>query len=112
MKIRLVPLALLAGLATFLASGAVALGSSAAASETIGLDHLDASFSPTALARGIATFDAVPTAANVAALPRPTRWAQPFRGRRASPAKASRSPSSTPVVMPRMPTWPTTSSTT
>jgi serine protease AprX len=68
MKIRLLPLALVAGLATLLASGTVALGGSTAVSPTVGLDRLDASFSPAAVARGIATFDAVPTAANVAAL--------------------------------------------
>jgi serine protease AprX len=68
MKIRLLSLALVAGLATLLASGAVALGSSTAANPTVGLDRLDASFSPTAVARGIATFDAAPTPANVAAL--------------------------------------------
>ncbi len=68
MKIRLLPLALVAGLAAFLASGAVALGSSTAVSPTVGLDRVDASFSPAAVARGIATFDAVPAAGTVAAL--------------------------------------------
>ena len=67
MKIRPLPLALIAGLATILASGAVALGSSTSTSSTVGLNRLDA-LSPSAFARGIATFDAVPTAANVAAL--------------------------------------------
>jgi serine protease AprX len=51
-----------------LAFGAVALGSSTATAAQIGLSRLDARFSPSAVARGIATFDAVPTAANVATL--------------------------------------------
>jgi serine protease AprX len=68
MKIRPLPLALVAGLATILASAAVALGSSTSANPTVGLDRLDASYSPLAVVRGVATFDAVPTAANVAAL--------------------------------------------
>jgi hypothetical protein len=68
MKIRPLSIALVVGVATILASGAVALGSSTSTGSTVGLDRLDAALSPSAFARGIATFDAVPTAANVAAL--------------------------------------------
>jgi serine protease AprX len=67
MKIRLSPLALLAGLTTMLVTGAVALGSSSGTA-SIGLNRLGASFSPTTVVRGIATFDSVPTTADVAAL--------------------------------------------
>jgi serine protease AprX len=61
-------LALVGGLATMLATGAVALGSSSSTAGGVGLSRLDASFDPRALVRGIATFDATPTAARVAAL--------------------------------------------
>ena len=68
MKIRLLLLALAAGVASMLASGAVALGSSSSVEPTIGLDRLDAAFASTSTVRGIATFGTVPTAADVGAL--------------------------------------------
>jgi serine protease AprX len=70
MKSRLssVAVVLLAGLVAVLLTAGGALGSSTAATDTLGLDRLDASFSSTAIVRGIATLDAVPTSANVSAL--------------------------------------------
>ncbi len=68
MKIRPLLLAFLAALVAALLSSAGALGSSTATADTIGLARLDAASSPTSVVRGIATFDAVPTVANVAAL--------------------------------------------
>ncbi len=67
-RIRLSLLALVAGFTAMLATGAVAFGSSTSATETIGLDRLDASFDPTSVVRGIATFSSMPTAADVATL--------------------------------------------
>jgi serine protease AprX len=65
MKLRLLGLA--AVLAALLPS-AVALGSLPAGEPTVGLDRLTAGSAPLNVVRGIATFDAVPTALDVAAL--------------------------------------------
>ena len=65
MKLRLLGLA--AVLAALLPS-AVALGSLPAGEPTVGLDRLTAASPPLTVVRGIATFDAVPTALDVAAL--------------------------------------------
>ena len=65
MKLRLLGLA--AVLAALLPS-AVALGSLPAGEPTVGLDRLTAGSAPLTVVRGIATFDAVPTALDVAAL--------------------------------------------
>jgi serine protease AprX len=62
LKLRLLPLALA------LLLGAAAPAHSTPADSTMGLDRLDAASSPLTVVRGIATFDAVPTAADVAAL--------------------------------------------
>jgi serine protease AprX len=67
MKLRLFLLAIAAGLAA-LAAGAVAHGGSASADPSVGLARLNAGYKPTAVVRGIATLDALPTAANAAAL--------------------------------------------
>src|SRR6266540_3476675 len=67
MKLRVLLLAV-TGVLAVLASGAAALGGSTALEYAPGLDRLG-SVDPTAgVIRGIATFDAVPTAANTAAL--------------------------------------------
>src|SRR4051794_30154800 len=68
MKLRSLVLMLATGLLAALATGAVALGGSSASAPKAGLSRLDARFSPTADVRGIATFNSVPSAANVAAL--------------------------------------------
>jgi serine protease AprX len=65
MKFRLLGLA--AVLAAFLPSGA-ALGSLPAGEPTVGVDRLAAGSAPLTVVRGIAAFDAVPTALDVAAL--------------------------------------------
>jgi serine protease AprX len=65
MKLRL--LGLVAVLAVFLPS-AVALGSLPAGEPTVGVDRLSAGSAPLTVVRGIATFDAAPTALDVAAL--------------------------------------------
>jgi serine protease AprX len=67
MKLRFLSIALASGLAV-LTSGAVALGGSTSSSSTVGLDRLNASYAPTTVVRGIATFDSVPTAANASSL--------------------------------------------
>jgi serine protease AprX len=60
-------LGLVAVLAAFLPSG-TALGSLPAGEPTVGVDRLAAGSAPLTVVRGIATFDAVPTALDVAAL--------------------------------------------
>jgi serine protease AprX len=68
MKLRLLLFSVVGALAV-LASGAVSYaGPAVTAASAPGLARLDASFAPAAVARGIATFDAVPTQANVDAL--------------------------------------------
>jgi serine protease AprX len=67
MKMRRLLLGLVALLAT-LSPSATALGSLPAGEPTVGLDRLVAGSAPLTVVRGIATLDAVPTAANVAAL--------------------------------------------
>jgi serine protease AprX len=63
---------------------ALALGASAPASlpagePTVGLDQLTAAYSPLTVVRGIATFDAVPSAADVAALKAAGLTVQPMK---------------------------------
>jgi serine protease AprX len=79
MKIRLVPLAIIAAVAATLASGAVALGGSTATADTPGLDRLSVIDATAGVLRGIATFDSVPTAANTAALQAVGLTVQPMK---------------------------------
>lgn len=58
----------LAALLAALASGGAAHASLPAGEPTVGIDRLAAGYSPLTVVRGIATFDAVPTALDVAAL--------------------------------------------
>ena len=66
MKLRLL-LGLVAVLAVLVPGGS-AVGSLPPGEPTVGLDRLTNATSPLTVARGIATFDAVPTALDVAAL--------------------------------------------
>jgi serine protease AprX len=78
MNLRRSSFALLAVLAA-LVSGAAALGSLPSGEPTVGLARLDASASPLTVVRGIATFDAAPTAAQVAALKAAGLTVQPLK---------------------------------
>jgi serine protease AprX len=70
------------GLAVVVAAlvpGAGALGSLPAGEPTVGLDRLDAGYASPAVVRGIATFDAVPNAVEVAALKAHGLTVQPMK---------------------------------
>ena len=75
MRIRL--LGLVAVLA-FSLSGSAAFASLPAGEPTVGVDRLSAGYSPATVVRGIATFDAVPTALDVAALKQHGLTVQPM----------------------------------
>jgi serine protease AprX len=78
MKMRRLLLGLVALLAT-LSPSATALGGLSAGEPTLGLDRLVAGYGPLTVVRGIATFDAVPTTANVAALQGAGLMVQPMK---------------------------------
>ena len=78
MNLRRLSFGLVAVLAALVA-GTAARGSLPAGEPTLGLDRLDAASTPLTVVRGIATFDAAPTAVDVAALKTQGLTVQPMK---------------------------------